>query len=105
MRTDRLTLRQRTLHYETYFMPAPEENVEALYDYLLRTNTRLYAMRFAIGLEDAVYLGSRIRVGGSTTTGHRILLDLGATQRLDVGEVVSVRLDLEKVHVLNKEDS
>lgn len=51
-----LTLRQRTLHYETYFMPAPEENVEALWEYLLRTNVRLYAMRFAIGAEDAVYL-------------------------------------------------
>ena len=51
-----LTLRQRTLHYETYLMPAPEENVEALYEYLLRTNTRLYAMRFAIGPEDAIYL-------------------------------------------------
>ena len=51
-----LTLRQRTLHYETYFMPAPEENVEALYEYLLRANNRLFGMRFAIGLEDAVYL-------------------------------------------------
>ena len=51
-----LTLRQRTLHYETQFMPAPEENVEACYEYLLRANTRLFAMRFAIGLEDAVYL-------------------------------------------------
>jgi len=51
-----LTLRQRTLHYETYFMPAPEENIEALYEYLLRANMRLFAMRFAIGAEDAVYL-------------------------------------------------
>ena len=51
-----LTLRQRTLHYETYFMPAPEENVEALYEYLLRANMRLFGMRFAIGAEDAVYL-------------------------------------------------
>ena len=51
-----LTLRQRTLHYETYFMPAPEENVAACYEYLLRANTKLFAMRFAIGAEDAVYL-------------------------------------------------
>ena len=51
-----LTLRQRTLHYETYFMPAPEENIEALYEYLLRANMRLFGMRFGIGLEDAVYL-------------------------------------------------
>jgi hypothetical protein len=51
-----LTLRQRTLHYESQFMPAPEENIEACYEYLLRANERLFAMRFAIGLEDAVYL-------------------------------------------------
>ncbi len=51
-----LTLGQRTLQYETYFMPAPEENVAACYEYLLRANTRLFAMRFAIGAEDAVYL-------------------------------------------------
>ena len=51
-----LTLRERTLAYETYFMPAPEENHAACYEYLLRTNTRLYGMRFSIGAEDAVYL-------------------------------------------------
>lgn len=51
-----LTLGQQTLQYETYFMPAPEENVEACWEYLLRCNRRLFAMRFAIGVEDAVYL-------------------------------------------------
>jgi hypothetical protein len=51
-----LTLRQRTLHYETYFMPAPEEQAEAVYEYLLRANARLFGMRFAIGAEDALYL-------------------------------------------------
>jgi hypothetical protein len=51
-----LTLRERTLHYETYFMPAPEEQVEVVYGYLLRANARLFGMRFAIGAEDALYL-------------------------------------------------
>ena len=51
-----LTLGQQTLHYETYFMPAPEENIEACWEYLLRCNRRLFGMRFAIGDEDAVYL-------------------------------------------------
>ena len=51
-----LTLGQRSLHYETYFMPAPEENVESCWEYLLRSNRRLIAMRFALGAEDAVYL-------------------------------------------------
>ena len=55
-----LTLGQRTLQYETYFMPAPEVNVEALYEYLLRLNLRLYGMRFAVGGEDAVYLVGRM---------------------------------------------
>ena len=36
--TIRWHLRQRTLHYETYFMPAPEENAEELYGHLLRRN-------------------------------------------------------------------
>ena len=56
------TLRERTLHFETYLMPAPEENVAQCYEYLLRASQRLYAMRFAIGSEDAVYLLGQIPV-------------------------------------------
>jgi hypothetical protein len=55
-----LTLGQRTLHYETYFMPAPETNVETLYEYLLRLNLRAFGMHFAVGPEDAVYLVGRL---------------------------------------------
>ncbi|MCU4183146.1 YbjN domain-containing protein [Acidiferrimicrobium sp. IK] len=51
-----LTLRERTLYFETYFMPAPEEQLEECWEYLLRVNPKLYAWRFSIGLEDAVYL-------------------------------------------------
>ena len=51
-----LTLRELTLHFETQFMPAPEERVQELYDYLLRVNARLYGVRFAIGDEEANYL-------------------------------------------------
>ena len=51
-----ITLRERTVHYESYFMPAPEENVQELYEYLLKANMKLFGMRFAIGMEDAVYL-------------------------------------------------
>lgn len=57
-----LTLRERSLHYETYFMPAPEENHEACYEYLLRLNARLVGVRFAIGPEDAVYLMGEVAV-------------------------------------------
>ncbi|MDQ1403849.1 MAG: hypothetical protein QOG03_2165 [Actinomycetota bacterium] len=58
-----LTLRERTLHYETHFMPAPEENLEACYEYLLRANARLFGMRFAIGDEDAIFLMGQMPVG------------------------------------------
>ena len=54
--TVRLHLRERTLRYETHFVPAPEENREQLFEYLLRLNASLFALRFAIGEEDAVYL-------------------------------------------------
>ncbi len=49
-------LRERTLHFETQFMPNPEENREQLFEYLLRLNNKLFGVRFAIGDEDAVYL-------------------------------------------------
>src|SRR6478752_3682650 len=53
------TLRQRTLHYETYVMPAPEENHEQFYEHLLRRNLKLYGAAFAIGEEDAVFLAGQ----------------------------------------------
>jgi len=54
------TLRQRTLHYETYVMPAPEENQGQLFEHLLRRNLHLYGAAFAIGDEDAVFLVGRL---------------------------------------------
>ena len=51
-----LTLGQRTLRYETYVMPAPEENHAALYEHLLRRNERLVGAHFSIGVEDAIFL-------------------------------------------------
>ena len=50
------TLGQRQLHCECHFMPAPEENEGRLYEYLLRRNRELTGLRFAIGVEDAVFL-------------------------------------------------
>ncbi len=51
-----LTLGQRTLRYETYVMPAPEENERELFEHLLRRNERLVGAHFSIGVEDAVFL-------------------------------------------------
>jgi len=56
------TLRQRTLHYETYVMPAPEENHERFYEHLLRRNLRFHGAAFAIGEEDAVFLVGQLPV-------------------------------------------
>lgn len=56
-------LRQRTLHYETYVMPAPEENVAQCYEFLLRRNSQLMGAAFSIGEEDAVFLGGALPNG------------------------------------------
>jgi hypothetical protein len=54
------TLGQRTLQYETYVMPAPEENHAAFYEHLLRRNRRFYGAAFEIGEEDAVFLAGQL---------------------------------------------
>ena len=56
------TLRQRTLHYETYVMPAPEENHAQFYEHLLRRNRKLTGAAFCIGEEDAVFLAGTLPV-------------------------------------------
>ena len=51
-----LTLGQRTLRYEAYVMPAPQENVAQVYELALRRNEKLVGAHFAIGVEDALFL-------------------------------------------------
>lgn len=55
-----LQLRQRTLRFETYFMPAPQENEAELYGYLLRRNAKMYGAAFVIGKENAVYISGQL---------------------------------------------
>ena len=57
-----LTLGQRTLRYETYVMPAPEENEAELFEHLLRRNDGLVGAHFSIGIEDAVFLRGEMPV-------------------------------------------
>ena len=57
-----LTLGQRTLRFETYVMPAPEENSQVLFESLLRRNEKLVGAHFSIGQEDAVFLRGEIPV-------------------------------------------
>jgi len=57
-----LTLGQRTLRYEAYVMPAPEENVAAVYEMALRRNEKLVGAHFAIGVEDALFLRGELPI-------------------------------------------
>lgn len=54
--TIRFQLKQRTLAYETYVMPAPEENHQRFYEHLLERNLGLFGAAFAIGEEGAIFL-------------------------------------------------
>ena len=58
------TLGQRTLRYETYVMPAPEENIAEFNENLLRRNDKLVGAHFSLGLEDAVYLRGDMALTG-----------------------------------------
>lgn len=53
-------LKQRTLAYETYVMPAPEENEAAFYAQLLVRNDRFRDLAFTIGEEHAIFLKGRV---------------------------------------------
>lgn len=58
-----LTLGQRTLSFETYVIPAPEENHAAFYEHLLRRNRTFNGMAFCVGLEDAIFLAGQLPIG------------------------------------------
>ncbi len=54
------TLGQRTLVVESYFMPEPDENREALFEHLLTRNKSMHPLHFVIGSENAVYLRGQV---------------------------------------------
>jgi hypothetical protein len=53
-------LRDRTLRYELYFMPAPANDPAPLHAWLLRRNRDIYGARFAIDDAGDVYLDGRV---------------------------------------------
>lgn len=57
-------LHQRTLRYELYFLPAPEDEsrLPALHAWLLRRNHDLYGARFSLGPDGDVYLTGRVAI-------------------------------------------
>ena len=61
-----LTIHQRTLQYETYVLPAPEENHARFYEHLLRRNLGFNGAAFSIGAEDGVFLRGQIPVDAVT---------------------------------------
>ena len=54
------TLGQRTLVVESYFMPEPDENREALFAHLLTRNASMHPMHFVVGSENAIYLRGQV---------------------------------------------
>lgn len=75
-----LTLGQRTLQYETYVMPAPEENAAELYEQALRRSNKLVGAAFSIGVEDALFLRGELLLSGvSEPELDRVLGTLYAT--------------------------
>ncbi len=56
------TLGQRTLKYETYFLPAPVDAPAGLYEFVLRRNYDLVGAQFGIGPEDALFLTGELGV-------------------------------------------
>ncbi len=60
------TLGQRTLRFETFLMPAPEENEAEFYRHLLRRNHDLTGMALEIGDESAIFLAGSLPVEAVT---------------------------------------
>ncbi|MEM7141568.1 MAG: YbjN domain-containing protein [Actinomycetota bacterium] len=60
------TLGQRTLGYETFLMPAPEENEGAFYEHLLVRNRKLTGLQLEIGEEQAIFLRGSLPVAAVT---------------------------------------
>ncbi|MGI9622666.1 MAG: YbjN domain-containing protein [Acidimicrobiales bacterium] len=58
--TVRFALGQRTLAFDSYFLPAPIENEEQFYRQLLRRNRDLFGVAFCIGDEEAVFLAGQL---------------------------------------------
>ena len=60
------TINQRTFRYETFLMPAPEENEQAFYEHLLIRNRELTGMNLEIGDEHAIFLAGSLPVRAVT---------------------------------------
>jgi len=84
-----LRLGQRTLRYETYVIPCPEENADQVFETLLRRNERLVGAHYALGAEDAVFLtGELVLVAMEERELDRIIGTLFATVEAHFDDLV-----------------
>ena len=60
------TVREHTVHVESYFMPSPDENRAETFEYVLRASQRFFGLRMVIGGEDAIYFRGELPVEGLT---------------------------------------
>lgn len=81
-----LTLGQRSLLCESYFMPAPEENAEALYRHLLVRNRSMRTLGFVVGPDEGIYLRGQIdnRLVTSEVVDHLLATTYDYTERFFV---------------------
>ena len=56
------TINQRMFRFETFVMPAPEENEQAFYKHLLMRNRELTGMNLEIGDEHAIFLAGSLPI-------------------------------------------
>ena len=54
------TINQRMFRFETFVMPAPEENEQVFYEHLLIRNRELTGMNLEIGDEHAIFLSGSL---------------------------------------------
>ena len=84
-----LRLGQRTLRYETYVMPYPEENSMEVFELLLRRNERLVGAHYALGAESAVFLTGELVLSAVVEPElDRIIGTLYATVEAQFNELV-----------------
>ncbi|MBJ7505025.1 MAG: YbjN domain-containing protein [Ilumatobacteraceae bacterium] len=84
-----LRIGQRTLRYETYVMPYPEENAGEVFELLLRRNERLVGAHYAIGAEQAIFLTGELVLSAVVESElDRIIGTLFATVEAHFDELV-----------------
>ena len=60
------TINQRMFRFETFLMPAPEENEREFYEHLLVRNRELTGMNLEIGDEHAIFLAGSLPLAAVT---------------------------------------